>query len=458
MNKLTSVQRKLVYLGGIILLSIPVILLGRPAAPASAGSTQADAGGKLAQLRAQYELGEQSLGKVDAASSTMNLLLLGFRGIATSILWMDAQEQQKNKDWAALRATTESIILLQPHFQKVWHFQGWNLAYNVSAEWDLVRDRYYWVKEGIKFFKKGVARNDKYAELYWFTGDTIGKKIGRSDEWKQFRRYYRDDPDKENYPSGLDQEINPNGKDNYLEAKVWFQRANDVVDQYGHEQHIMARVLARSYPARSQLDYAGVLQREGSFDEVTRNAWAVGYDDWTQKYGRELVVVETDPTIGPIRLELTADEIEDYRRKDAALKPGYRGWQDWVDHYRKMTNYYYWRVRARVEGEKIMSDAHRELYEGEQAFLAADFLKARELLESGMKKYEKILADNPDLKSDDPSIEEGLLAQLFWREILQVVFNQPIPDEYPLKELWETEQGRLPSVQDEFNRRRRAQR
>src|SRR5262245_5123485 len=175
-------QRKLLYAVGAVLLLIPITWLGLPAEPSREGGTTGSPGGRLAQLRKQYELGEDNLGNVDPASSTMNLLLLGFRGVATSMLWMDAQQQQKNKDWAALRSTVDSIILLQPHFLKVWHFQGWNLAYNVSAEWDLVPDRYYWVKEGIKFYQLGKDRNQKNPELYWYVGDTCGKKIGRSDE------------------------------------------------------------------------------------------------------------------------------------------------------------------------------------------------------------------------------------------------------------------------------------
>src|SRR5580692_2007398 len=121
MNNLTSLQRKLMYLGGILLLLIPIIWLGAPPEPAAAssaqsGRTEGSSGGKLAQKRVEFSLGESDLGNVDPASSTMNLLLLGFRGIATSMLWMDAQKQQRDKDWAAVRAATESIILLQPHF------------------------------------------------------------------------------------------------------------------------------------------------------------------------------------------------------------------------------------------------------------------------------------------------------------------------------------------------------
>jgi len=180
MSNLTSFQRKLVYVGGILLLLVPIVWLGQPPNATvqqslkRPGETELrideGSGGKLSQLRQTYELGEVSLGDVDPTSSTMNLLLLGFRGIATSSLWMDAQEQQKRKEWAELDSTIKSIVLLQPHFLKVWHFQGWNLAYNVSAEWDAVADRYYWVKHGVKFYIEGKDRT-KSSPI--FTGSRV---------------------------------------------------------------------------------------------------------------------------------------------------------------------------------------------------------------------------------------------------------------------------------------------
>jgi hypothetical protein len=454
MNDLTSRQRKLLYLGGIILLFIPIILLARPPEPAAGKAVAPNPGGTLAQMRVEHGLGESDLGNVDPASSTMNLLLLGFRGIATSILWMDAQDQQRNKDWAALRGTTESIILLQPHFLKVWHFQGWNLAYNVSAEWDAVADRYYWVKEGIKFFKKGRDRNEKYAELYWYVGDTTGKKIGRSDEWKQFRRFYREDPDKVRFQGKPDKDVNPRGVDNYEEAHVWFQEANNTVDKYGHEQHIMARYLFRAYPARAKFDLAAALQREGFFDELGRNAWREGYDFWTTRYGKE----EFECPAGSIHMEVPADELERMRRDEDAnnVDEGARK-SHWVGRYQNDTNYRFWRTKSLVESQKEMSEAHREMYDAEQALFKADTTKARELYLSGMAKYEKILSEYPDLKDEDEVVEEGLLAQLGWREAL-TLDEEPVPDEYPLKEMWESHAPRRESAKEEFNRRRRGQR
>src|SRR5579885_987170 len=113
MNSLTSQQRKLVYLGGMILLLIPIVKLGMPA------GAESESGGTIANLRQQYDLGESDLGDIDPSGSAMNLVLLGMRGIAANVLWMQAENQKNHKDWEGMRATTEQIVRLQPHFVKV---------------------------------------------------------------------------------------------------------------------------------------------------------------------------------------------------------------------------------------------------------------------------------------------------------------------------------------------------
>ena len=108
----------------------------------------------------------------------MNLVLLGLRGPAASVLHLKAIEYQERKQWAKLRTTVDSIILLQPHYVQIWKFQGWNLAYNVSREWDKVDDRFYWVKEGIKFLQRGTERNNTIPILEHNVGEVIDKKMG----------------------------------------------------------------------------------------------------------------------------------------------------------------------------------------------------------------------------------------------------------------------------------------
>ncbi|MBI3860317.1 MAG: hypothetical protein HY290_00320 [Planctomycetia bacterium] len=455
MSNLTSLQRKLLYLGGIVLLLIPITWLGLPAEPARGGK-QGSAGGLLAQKREQFEYGEHDLGNVDPASSTMNLLLLGFRGFATSVLWTEAIDQQRNKDWAGLRATTESIILLQPHFLKVWHFQGWNLAYNVSAEWDGVTDRYYWVKEGIKFFKKGRDRNARYAELYWYVGDTTGKKIGRSDEAVQFRKYFRHDPDVARYNDGPDPEVNRESLDNYQVAGISFQQANDTIVKYDNEQHIMAPYLFRAYPQRANFDHAMALQREGEFGEVVRNIWADGFRDWTTKYG--MMDLDCEVLNKKIHLEVSRDELAAMDKRDiAANKDPFHRETTWIGKYQDQANYPYWRARSRLESEKEMSEAHRLLYEGEEALHRADPVNAIDLYLQGMTKFDKLLQDNDykQMKTEDETIEEALLAVMGWQRSLELI-DEEIPEQFPLKDMWERNAARQKNIRLEFDRRRRS--
>ncbi|MCY2962802.1 MAG: hypothetical protein NT069_03975 [Planctomycetota bacterium] len=454
MNNLTSFQRKLVYITGILILLIPITWLGMPPEPGADNRVKPGSGGKLSQLRQSEELGETSLGNVDPTSSTMNLLLLGFRGIATSSLWMEAQDQQKRKEWAELDSTIKSIVLLQPHFLKVWHFQGWNLAYNVSAEWDAVADRYYWVKRGVKFYIEGKDRNEKFPELYWFTGDTLGKKIGRADEWKEFRQFFRSDPDKEQYPNGIDPDVKQYGKeDNYLEAREWFLKANEVVQTYKNRQHIMAEPLFRFYPARALIDYAMALQREGKFGEESRASWEDAFHEWAEVYGRQ----EFECPIGTIHMELQEDEVAEWQAKDAEEPQEVRRYLNWVARYQDMCNYRYWRSRCKIEGERDMADAHRDLFDGEEAYRKADFDTAIETYKRGLTKYEAMLKLYPDLKDDDNTIEEIMVAQLFWRDCLRIVEGaEPSDDEdFPLKDVWISHQNRKPQMVEEFQRRQR---
>ncbi len=436
-EQLTVQQRKVAYLIGIVVLMVPIILLGMPA-------SESDAGGRLARLRQEHDLGEGTLGKVDPTSATMNLVLLGMRGVAVNLLRMELDQQKDRKQWAQMRATTESVILLQPHYIQVWRYLGWNLAYNVSAEWDAVEDRFFWVKEGAKFLMQGADRNRRNPEIYWETGRTLGQKIGRADESKQFRKFFREsDPDKEHFGGSPDPGVNPEGKDNYLAAKDWYQKANDAEEK--HEQHIMMRALFRSYPARSQLDYAEALQKDGVFSEQTRKAWEAAYHDWVDVFGR-MIFQEDNCEISMEVDEKGAEKIAaDFKVDPAVVKSS-------INLYQNVSNYRFWRTKAHSEMQSNTIGVHRELFEGEQLFKKGEIDAAQETLESGLKRYELLLANYGDLAVDDNTLEEGLWAVMLWQKIYQLK-NQIQPEEFPLKWLWEKEAGRIPNLQQDFNRR-----
>lgn len=441
MNKLSSKHRKLAYVIAIIILLIPVIWLGMPS------TGEEGSGGELAQLRVKYELGESTLGDVDPSSASMNFVLLGLRGIATNLLWMDAKDYQERKEWAKLRSTVDSIILLQPHYMKVWDFQGWNLAYNVSAEWDAVEDRYFWVKEGIKFLNEGVSRNERYPELDWKIGNLHGQKVGRSDEWKQFRRFYKVDPDTDRYEGGPDPEINPERLDNYQVAKQKYLIANEK--ELKHKQHLQMRMLFRAAPWHAQFDYANAMQREGKFGPERTAAWAQGFTEWTTIFGREEFITPK----GAILLEWSNDK-ESLEEMEALAKRDNVTVDDkkhWANRYQDTSNYRFWRTRASSESEQQTIDAHKAIYDGEVALTEGDFVTAEKELEKGMTLYASVLNKYPSLMAEDLAIEEGLKAVLLWRYLYDLK-GQPAPESFPLKPLWIKEQGRVPGLQEDLRR------
>ncbi len=127
----------------------------------------------LNKEKSDGDLGEAAIGQVDTGSFMLKLALLGgARGIAANVLWTRAEELKKAQDWDSLKATVDLITKLQPHFLSVWTYQGWNLAYNVSVEWDAPEDKYEWIKQGIKFLQEGVANNRKSPDLVWDTAWT----------------------------------------------------------------------------------------------------------------------------------------------------------------------------------------------------------------------------------------------------------------------------------------------
>jgi hypothetical protein len=436
MNNLTSRQRKTACVVGILVLLVPIVILGMPA-----GDQAEASGGVLARLRTEHDLGESDLGQIDPTSATMNLVLLGLRGVAVNMLRMDLDHYKNTKNWAELRATTDAVITLQPHYIEVWRFLSWNMAYNVSAEWDAVPDRYYWVKEGGKFSQQGTRRNAEVPELYWETGRIWGQKVGRSDEWKYFRKYFN--PDKyEDYEGSVDTAINAEQKDNYLVAKDWFADANVAED--AKVQHIMMRALFRSYPTRAQLDYADARQREGKFDGETVTAWQQSFNEWTQDYGKM-------PFKAPeciLYMEANEDDVQqmaDDNNVDERIV------QRWLKHYQHTTNYRYWRSRSHSESQPETGDAHRLIYEGEQLYKQGELADALSKLTRGMGLYASIIEAHPELSSEDLTAEEGMWAVLLWQKILELQ-QKTIPESFALKSLWDRHQGLLPELESRFNR------
>lgn len=463
MSSFNSRQRKVAYGIGIILLLVPIVYLGFPAEQNSASGL-----GQLARMRQQYDLGEATLGKVDPSSSAMNLVLLGLRGPAASLLHLKAIEYQEKKQWAKLRATVDSIILLQPHYVQIWKFQGWNLAYNVSREWDKVDDRFYWVKEGIKFLILGTDRNQTVPILFHNAGEVISKKMGVSDEKKFFRVYFVKDPDPrfETAPNvpGPDPAINPEGKDSYLLAHDWFVRANEKDDNDGLlGVKGMTHVFFRQGPAKSLLSYAETRSEEGYFDEH-QAAWDAAYRAWMEDYGNYVFLGLDDKKY---KLVCTDEELKALAEENGiTLSQQIEMWGRNLN----MVNFRFWRDLADVERDPVTKAVHESFFnakkdyneakasdEFDQATGVTSPSQAQRGFEAAMDRWVEARDKHAEMFEDGRYIEEALLMVQYWQAVHKLN-NKPVPADYPLKKLWEDHADQHLDIERQFLRETRSQR
>lgn len=280
MNENSSFHRKIIYIVLLAILLFPISQLGSP-------STLEDDGGKLAQLRQEYELGQSDLGEIDPASETIRMATLGLRGIAVSMLWSKANEFKKKEDWTNFRATLEQLAKLQPYFISFWKYQAWNLTYNVSVELDDIRDRFAYVLRGINFLKEGTKYNRDnphlLAELGWF----IGNKIGRADEHVEYRRLFKADDDFQN--SFHDGNPPPQEqRDNWLVSRGIYEQSISVVDDKKKSIGQKNPTTFFAAPAMSQINYAEAIEEDGVFQERARAAWRSAANLWRDYGNREM--------------------------------------------------------------------------------------------------------------------------------------------------------------------------
>ncbi len=310
MNRTTSFRRKLIYLAIMIAMLIPLYLLGQPA------GGDGDLGGRLSEMRNEYNIAESDLGEISPASETMKLASLGLRGVAATLLWNKAHEYRVMHEWDRLKATLNNIALLQPHFDKVWEHQAHNLAYNVSTEFDDYRQRYEMVREGTEFLTRGLRQNTNATRLVWYTGWFYGAKMGMSDEKEQFRRLFSEDEalheslKGENISVDSPEALGPLGKpDNWLVGRLWLNHGYDMVDS-GVKIRRQTPLNFYETGPKWRLKHAESIETEGILDQRAQNAWQMALEDW-ESFGRRSI-----PTTSPFTIKLAELDVLNSQRDD----------------------------------------------------------------------------------------------------------------------------------------------
>jgi hypothetical protein len=172
--------RKFLY-GGTILLLFFAMLFHR---------------GEVEDAADYHSLRETNIGKVDLGGSTARFVLASFRGPLICLLWWDATELQMKHEFQELELRYQSLTKLQPHFRSPWVYQAWNLAYNVSVEFDRVEDKYFYIAQGLRWLAEGEKVNRSWVrdprtgdrkeigdpDVRWHVGFMLQDKLSVSDE------------------------------------------------------------------------------------------------------------------------------------------------------------------------------------------------------------------------------------------------------------------------------------
>jgi hypothetical protein len=285
MKQTNPFVRKIVYIAIIGGLLIPLSFIARPEVTDADGQV-VDPGGRLSQMRREEKLAQASISEIDPTSEAMKLASMGLRGVAVNVLWMQALEHQKNEDYDKLAQTLQTLTKVQPNFVKVWEFQGHNLAFNVSMEFDDYEYRYEWVKKGLNFLKGGIAYNQDDHRMMDHMGFFTGTKFGKSDEKLPFRRIFRKDTDFHNdmsdYIAPDSYDAREYGPDSYKMAWHWYDQAETLVAN-GAIQHKSDLMFHMHRPSQTR-QQAMILAEEFRSDEVIREIWEDAGSEWA-KYG-----------------------------------------------------------------------------------------------------------------------------------------------------------------------------
>lgn len=407
----------------------------------------------LQQKKEAADLGEATIGQIDTAGFMVKLAMIGgFRGLVADWLWNHALELQRQHEWDELKAAVEMITKLQPHFLSVWTFQGWNLAYNVSVEWDAPEDKYTWIKNGINFLKDGVARNRKSPDLMWDTAWTYYHKLGFADEAILLRGLFFRDQDEEGQSFKVDPMTMEPKDDNFQVAKGWFSRAVQLVDEgaqrvesgvEGEVEYVDKQpqrkgrpgdLNFRAMPAHAQTRYAAAMEKmsvkdvEPRFGQYAQIEWERALNDWLE-FGKYPFPAYNHPD----QLVFLDDATNPERFNSPALNDNQRYWTTrWADQM----NYRYWKDRAAAEMEPQGVDARQLFYEGTLSLRNARFAEAVEKYKAGIALWKELLDRHTTYRDDEMNRKDtGHVVKRYVFALKQV--GEEPPDDLPFKDLYE---------------------
>jgi len=145
----------------------------------------------------------------DLGAATI-LLMGGFRGLAVNVLWLRSIALHQERRYHEERAILDVIIRLQPRYANVWVYQAWNIAYNMSVQYESEEEQFKWIQEGRDFLLKGQRILPKNPDVAFWLGIMYSQKYAAK------RAYGRLLEEQE-------------GINNFEEGARWYDRARTLI-------------------------------------------------------------------------------------------------------------------------------------------------------------------------------------------------------------------------------------
>ena len=219
----------------------------------------------------------------------------GFRGVFVDLLWIRADNLRMQKEWYELLSLYELISKLQPNFTSVWVYNSWNMAWNIADDWPSVNDKWRWVKKGIAFAHRGVEKNPKDPEMWFWLSWIHSARF----DWTLFREQ----------ATVLQKKfLEWKGKPNLVVALSAMKKALELMPDTRHDK----AAWERGY-CHLEVSYAKELERNGKYQEALKEAKSA-FQQWKivrDKYPK----VWTNRSICLQYMKKTADIVERLQKK-----------------------------------------------------------------------------------------------------------------------------------------------
>ena len=163
------------------------ILLWLLAAALLAGSGQVQQ--SLNRDRQELELTQNTpLKNAPPLLAFTTVALGGFRGLISNFLWIRANDLQQQDKYFEMVQLADWITDLEPHFEQVWVFQAWNMAWNISVNFKDFSDRWRWVERGMELLRDdGLRYNPNsillYQQMSWIFQSKMGQNMDDANQY-----------------------------------------------------------------------------------------------------------------------------------------------------------------------------------------------------------------------------------------------------------------------------------